>query len=286
MMIFNYSRFGPTPRYNGSHVYLALDMLVREGRCSRARLAEELGIGEGSTRGLLDTMRRWGMVSVSRAGVTATEDGAAVFRDTSLRLVEPVCRPGSGFLCGAVVGGMAERFTDGYAQRDMAIRNGADESCVFAMLGGVLHGLEVQPEGIPEEEARGVIESAGMEEGDMLVIVSCGDRKAAMSAAASVGIEMLRCRSFLLLRSRRTKCRLLPRYWVWRETDNDRISTAGRAAAIPTGNRLSSFDSRRERHPDALLTRAAERSLRLCGGAFSRMKGRMMQSISNMRARI
>ena len=75
MIIFNDSKYGPVSKYSGVHVYLVLDTLVRKGTLSRGALSEELGIGEGSTRNLLKIMRGWRMVSVSRAGVSATPEG-------------------------------------------------------------------------------------------------------------------------------------------------------------------------------------------------------------------
>ena len=75
MIIFNDSKYGPVSKYSGVHVYLVLDTLGRKGTLSRGALSEELGIGEGSTRNLLKIMRGWRMVSVSRAGVSATPEG-------------------------------------------------------------------------------------------------------------------------------------------------------------------------------------------------------------------
>jgi len=189
MKILNYAKFGPVSRYSEAHVYLVLDMLVSNGVSSRAAISDELGVGEGSARSLIEIMRRWRMVSVSRAGVEATEDGKRVYRDIPLRLIDFGELPGKGYLFGVAVQGIADRFTDGNAQRDLAIRHGAEEACVFALREGNTLRMDAASRWLDAEDAEKAV--AGLKEGDLLVLLLGKDIRSAKASAASVGIELV-----------------------------------------------------------------------------------------------
>ena len=97
--------------------------------------------------------------------------------------------PGRGHMFGVVVVGRADRFTDGYAQRDMAIRSGAEEAFAFALRGGELLRMDACLEGADRGAVRGAVEKARMDEGDLLVIVA-KDMRSSRASAASVGTDM------------------------------------------------------------------------------------------------
>ncbi len=191
MKILNDTKFGPVSRYSGAHVYLVLEMLVSKGASSRAAISGELGIGEGSIRSLIEIMKGWRMVSVSRLGVEVTEDGKNAYRDIPLRMVDVGELPGKGYLFGVVVQGIADSFTDGNAQRDLAIRYGAEEACVFALREGNMLRMDAAFEGLEEGATRKAVMTAGLKEGDLLVLLLGKDIKSARVSAASVGIELV-----------------------------------------------------------------------------------------------
>ena len=99
--------------------------------------------------------------------------------------------PGRGHMFGVVVVGRADRFTDGYAQRDMAIRSGAEEAFAFALRGGELLRMDACLEGADRGAVRGAVEKARMDEGDLLVLVVAKDMRSSRASAASVGTDMV-----------------------------------------------------------------------------------------------
>jgi len=66
--------WGPVPLFSVFHVIRALE-LIAEKACGRLKLSEELKIGEGTTRTLLNRLKEAGIVTTSRTGCRLTKKG-------------------------------------------------------------------------------------------------------------------------------------------------------------------------------------------------------------------
>ncbi len=188
--------FGAAARYADAHIYVALDLIYRGGRAGRQSLADELGIGEGSVRSMLNVLREWRWIQVRQSGVTLTELGKESFRGFGMQLVrvsESKYSVGN-FQYGIIVRGAAASVTDGMKQRDLAVMNGAEGASVFVMIKGELifpknWNLDEQD---PETAAR--LRQTGMRDGDVLIIAGADTEKKARLAAAAAGLAMKRFR--------------------------------------------------------------------------------------------
>jgi len=66
---------GPYASFSIYHVIKAFELVAKTGQVGRGKLSEELKIGEGATRTLIERLKTAHMVSVSRTGCSLTEKG-------------------------------------------------------------------------------------------------------------------------------------------------------------------------------------------------------------------
>ena len=78
MKIIDEPQYGPMFRFNDANVYWALYVLSDGKRMGRKRLAEEVGVGEGSMRRIIDTLKEWGFILIKQTGITITKAGGYV----------------------------------------------------------------------------------------------------------------------------------------------------------------------------------------------------------------
>ena len=69
------SAVGPLPRFAEVHVRMALDLIAKHGLVGRKQLMNELGVGEGSMRTILNQLKKQGLITSSRGGHALTAKG-------------------------------------------------------------------------------------------------------------------------------------------------------------------------------------------------------------------
>ena len=131
---------GPQRKFGPFHYYKALKEIWASGRTGRARISNLLGIGEGSTRTLLDELESASYISRSNAGIVLTAKGTAFMEGFPLRLA-PMQH--SSLSTGAhstiaVAEGRGGHVTNGIAQRDAAIKSGGDGAITIIVRNGRL----------------------------------------------------------------------------------------------------------------------------------------------------
>ncbi len=186
------SIYGPVARYSDAHIFVVLDTLNERKCVSRKTLAAETGLGEGSIKGMLKVLKDWKWIDVSHGGVVLTDFGTENYLDFGIRFVD--IRNGSYavglYQQGAIVRGVADAVTNGMAQRDDAVRNGAEGASVFIMREGklILPVIWNMDEKDPEFARR--VREAGMEDGDVLLLIGADSPETAKVVAAAVGLGM------------------------------------------------------------------------------------------------
>lgn len=193
MRLVDPDRMGPLRRFGDAHIFYVLHTLSVGGMMGRAKLAEAVGIGEGSVRKILETLRRWGMVEIKRKGILITEKGLTFLRDISLRVVDV---PASEFIKtefhqGVIVTGSTDTVTDGMRQRDRAIIAGASEAAVFVMAEGSLIKPPDWNMDLRDPDFAGKVREAKACDGDAIVICGASEQSTATVAAIAVGLGML-----------------------------------------------------------------------------------------------
>jgi len=120
------ARFGPKRRFNQYHIWKALYSLSRR-KLGRKRLAEIVGIGEGSVRSIVSILLQDNLISIRQSGMFITPQGKKHLEEISLhsvRIPDNPLIPGinnTGFL----VKGKGSKVGSGLELRDIAVRHGA-----------------------------------------------------------------------------------------------------------------------------------------------------------------
>jgi len=71
---------GPSPTFSVLHLLRAIE-LISEKTVGRAKLAENLKVGEGAVRTIIDRLKGAGLVATSKAGCNLTKDGLRLLKE-------------------------------------------------------------------------------------------------------------------------------------------------------------------------------------------------------------
>jgi len=72
---------GPYPSFSVYHLIKGLELVAKTGQVGRGKLAEELKIGEGATRTLIERLKTAHLISVSKKGCSLTEKGKKIWNE-------------------------------------------------------------------------------------------------------------------------------------------------------------------------------------------------------------
>lgn len=192
MRLVDPSSLGQGCRYADARMFHILYRLAHDGPAGRRDIAGSIQVGEATTRRMLGILRKWGAVCVTHAGVSITSEGRDLISSIAIRLFDP--EPSEyvigRFQYGAVVSGVADRITDGIAQRNTAIIAGARGASVFTMVDG---RLMMPPQWNMDEHDpvfSKMIRSVGLEDGDAVVITGAKDDITARMTAISTALDL------------------------------------------------------------------------------------------------
>ncbi len=193
MKIIDEPQYGPMFRFNDANVYWSLYILSTGRRMGRKRLAEEIGVGEGSMRRILETMKEWGFIEIKQTGITITKPGISFLNQMPIRPVD-VFIEGSvvgEYQQGVIVLGGADKINNGMEQRDAGIKAGGEGCTTVVIRNGC---LMIPPdwnldEKIPEV-AYMIRKETGITQDDALIIGSGDSKPSAIEAAISAALEM------------------------------------------------------------------------------------------------
>lgn len=193
MKIIEEPQFGPMFRFNDANVYWALYVLSGGRRLGRKRLAEEVGVGEGSMRRIIETLKEWDFIDIRQTGITITKSGLAFLNQIPIR-------PQDIFIEGSVLGkyqqgvlvlGGAEKVNNGMEQRDAGIKVGA-EGCTTIVIRD--SALMIPPDWNMDEQtpelAYSIRKTTGITQDDALIIGGGDTKASAVEAAVSAALAM------------------------------------------------------------------------------------------------
>ncbi len=126
---------GPSPKFTPYHVWKTFRLIDTQGPISRKKLAESLGIGEGSVRTILNKMTQEELISNSRDGAILTERGKRRLLSMGIE-ISPVDLPrtlGGKYACAVLVREAGKLVDNGREQRDDAVRAGAEGAVTVVM---------------------------------------------------------------------------------------------------------------------------------------------------------
>ena len=121
---------GPCHSFSIFDLIRALELIARTSHLGRGKLSEELKIGEGVTRTLIDRLKDAGLVSVSRKGIALTAKGEKIWNEFKLIFPHKIKLEKNELTladCNVAVyiSGGGARIRLGIEQRDAAIIAGA-----------------------------------------------------------------------------------------------------------------------------------------------------------------
>lgn len=121
---------GPFLSFSIFHLIKALELIATNYPIGRGRLSEELGIGEGAIRTVVERLRNAGLITVSKQGCLPTEKGEKIWSKMQ-RLFPQKARLKPNILAVAAcnvairVRGCGDKIRSGLEQRDAALLAGA-----------------------------------------------------------------------------------------------------------------------------------------------------------------
>jgi len=121
---------GPYPSFSVYHLIKAFELVAKTDHIGRGKLSEELKIGEGATRTLIERLKTAHLISVSKKGCSLTEKGKRIWNELeSIFLQKTYLERNELALadCNVVVQirGGGDSVRTGVEQRDAAVIAGA-----------------------------------------------------------------------------------------------------------------------------------------------------------------
>lgn len=185
---------GATPLFGPYHLLKALFYLRDEGPLGRKGLAELVGIGEGSARGLCDHLEDCKMAKQTASGITLRGRGRKYLEKIGLAAakVDAVKLTVDEHDFALKLSGLADKVTNGIKQRDEAIKAEAGGATTILFKGGKL----ILPDHFEVASANPNVakELAGIfdfEENDVLIIGTGKSEKAAADGAFAAAVSLL-----------------------------------------------------------------------------------------------
>ncbi len=120
---------GPFPSFAIYHVMKAFELIAKE-HVGRGKLSEQLSIGEGATRTLLNRMKQAGLIEISKKGCSFTAKGDRFWKEFEAVIVKKACLERNELIltkCNMAVQlrGLSSKVRTGLEQRDAAMMAGA-----------------------------------------------------------------------------------------------------------------------------------------------------------------
>jgi hypothetical protein len=151
---------GPTPLFTQLDLARAIE-IIGSKHVGRNKLSTMLGLGEGTTRTLIDRFLSARLIKISKRGCELTTKGHSILTElntklgTKKRVAQSSITVGH-YNFGILVRGAANRIKSGIEQRDAAVRAGANGAVTLV----VRHGELIMPS--PAEPMTGEQKSIAM----------------------------------------------------------------------------------------------------------------------------
>jgi DNA-binding transcriptional regulator LsrR (DeoR family) len=188
---------GPRPLFTQLDLARAIEIIGTE-HIGRNKLSERLGLGEGTTRTLIDRLMDARLIEISRSGCELTRSGQSILNEMNVRFGTRSKVSHSSVTVGAhnfgiLVKGAANRIKSGIEQRDAAVRAGADGAVTFV----AKHGELVMPPPAEsmmrgqENAAKKIQEIFQPQENDAVIIAGADTERSAEEGARAAAWTLI-----------------------------------------------------------------------------------------------
>jgi len=186
-------QYGPMFRFGDTNVYWALHLLSDGKRIGRKVLAELVGVGEGSMRRILDTLKEWEMISVKQTGITITKTGHGFLNEIPVKVLN---MDFGDVVLGKYqqaikVSGVASKIENGMQQRDAGIKMGASGCTTILFRNGILM-MPPDWDLVKErpEIAERIKKNVNLGQDDVIIIGGADNMHSAVNAALAAAFEL------------------------------------------------------------------------------------------------
>ena len=180
-------------RFNDANVYWSLYVLSGGKSMGRKRLAQEVGVGEGSMRRIIDTLKEWEFILIKQTGITITKAGLDFLKQIPIRPMEITVPDIVVGECqqSVLVLGVASKVKNGMEQRDVGVKMGAQGCTTLVIRDGA---LMMPPDWNLDEKAPDtaamIRKETGMTADDVLIIGGAECKTNAVEAAVSAALAL------------------------------------------------------------------------------------------------
>ncbi|MDD3398011.1 MAG: hypothetical protein PHW93_00215 [Candidatus Methanomethylophilaceae archaeon] len=193
MRIIDVPQFGPMFRFADYNVYWALHLISDGKRVGRKRLAEMVGIGEGSMRRIIDTLREWEMIDIKQTGIKITATGTGFLNELPMKVLN--LNIGNlvvgNYQQALLVKDVAHKIENGMQQRDAGIRAGSLGCTTIIFRNGA---LTMPPDWNIDEErpilASTIRRTIDMGENDIIIVGGADYKVDAVNGALAAAFEL------------------------------------------------------------------------------------------------
>jgi len=167
---------GPVPTFSALHLLHAVE-LVAAKPIGRAKLSEELEVGEGAARTIIARLKEAGLISTSKAGCSLTTKGRKLW-DKYREIITKEIEIGKCELLNAkyniavLINNCAHKVESGMEQRDAAVKIGAKGAITIIFKDGHLIVPSVSNDFLRDypDAAEQIIRLMQPEENDVIII--------------------------------------------------------------------------------------------------------------------
>ncbi|MBO4502409.1 MAG: hypothetical protein J5707_01975 [Candidatus Methanomethylophilus sp.] len=181
-------------RFSDANVYYSLYLLADGKRLGRKKLAELVGVGEGSMRRILEKFRDWNFVNIKQTGISITKAGLNFLDQLPIRLIEVNLGDSvkGDFSQGVIVYGVSSKIVNGMQQRDAGIKAGAEGCTTIVIRDGK---LMIPPDWNMDEQtpelAYKIRKDSGITPDDAIIVGSGASKIVAIEAALNAAFELI-----------------------------------------------------------------------------------------------
>jgi uncharacterized protein (UPF0548 family) len=194
MKIMEVPQFGPMFRFSDANIYWALHLLSDGRRVGRKKLSDMVGIGEGSMRRIIDTLKEWNFIAVKQTGITITRAGKTFLTQIPIRVVDVDLGESTvgAYSQSVLVLNVSEKVFNGMQQRDAGIKVGATGCTTVVIREGV---LMIPPDWNVDEKspelAYKIRKDTGITQNDVIIVGSADEKILAIEAAINAAFELI-----------------------------------------------------------------------------------------------
>jgi len=187
---------GPSPTFSVFHLIVTLELIANKP-VGRNRLAEELNVGDGAVRTIVERLKNAGLIETSKIGCSLTEKGMKLWKDYSLVVKKVEIESNeltlANYSFAIAVRNRGDRIGSGMEQRDVAITMGAKSVTAMKLSKGCLIIPSVSKDVAHDYPvaAQEIMKLLAPRENDAVIISSADDPRKAEYGALSAAWTLI-----------------------------------------------------------------------------------------------